>query len=121
MLFTAFDLREELSGTCSRLFQMAIVVTLGFNSGIVSSATTYGIKREGGRGGGAEEKKKEFRERESGNTSNRNPAYPLAALLSPGSHPSLKEGIRLSCFIAQVSEHRTACRWSRGAWRSLGG
>lgn len=100
---------------------MAIVVTLGFNSGIVSNATTYGIKGKEGEEEGAEEKKKEFRERESESTSNRNPAYPLAALLSPGSHPSFKEGSRLSCFIAQVSEHRTACRWSRGARRSLGG
>lgn len=93
---------------------MAIVVTLGFNSGIVSSATTYDIKGKEGEEEGAEEKKKEFRERESGSASNRNPAYPFAALLSPGSHPSLKEGSRLSCFIAQVSEHRTCSELADG-------
>lgn len=99
---------------------MAVVVTLGLNTGIVSSAPTYGIKGKKGEEEGQRKRRKRF-EKESGNASNRNPAYPSAALLSPGSHPALKEGSRLSCFIAPVSEHRTACRWSRGARRSLDG
>lgn len=108
-------------GTLRDMFQMAVVVALGFNTGIVSSATTYGMKGKKGEEEGQRKRRKRFEERESGSASNRSPAYPSAALLSPGSHPSLKEGSRLSCFIAPVSEHRTACRWSRGARRSLDG
>lgn len=47
-------------GTLRDMFQLAVVVALGFNTGIVSSATTYGMKGKKGEEEGQRKRRKRF-------------------------------------------------------------
>lgn len=89
----------------------------------VSSVSVYDI--EGDKGRKEEQRGKEERGTRKGawkGLQHKSSLPPLQLNFFPLiSTPSIKEGSSFSCFIAQVSEPRAACRWSRGVWRSLDG